>query len=390
MKRIFLYILTILLGFFITANPLCAQLTSADKTLIQAQKFYQNQKYQEAVDVLEAFLKDNPEHKLAYRLLGHTFFQLDRFEDARVAITKALNLGSLTSDVLLRLAQLYQLDHNLPAALNALRVANIIEPEKPDLLLNLAQSAQNANLDAEAQSAYRAALSLDPSQSDVWLRLANLSLKNNHHHKAILSFLMAYYLGDSSENLITHIAELYVQLDDPESAIFWYSQIEPADTNQQEKIQLRRAQLSLASGNLDQANRLAETLTQSKDKTVRKDALLLLGQIAQKQNATQQASRHWQLAVELGSVDQNIMAWLGQYHYQEKEYKKAIQFLTQALAGDHPDTLLHLQLIASLIHTNNQTVAREQLIRYLEYHGLDQQAQRYIAQLASAIPTQAK
>ena len=296
----------------------------------------------------------------------------------------------MTSDVLLRLAQLHQSDHNLPAALNALRVATLIEPEKPDLLLNLAQTAQNANLDAEAQSAYRAALSLDPSQSGVWLRLANLNLKNHHHHKAILSFLMAYYLGDSSVNLITHIAELYVQRDDPESAIFWYSQIETSGTNQQEKIQLRCAQLSLASGNLDQAEHLAESLTQAKDKAVRKDALLLSGQIAQNQNNAQQASRHWQSAIELGSVDQNIIAWLGQYHYQQKEYKKAIQFLTQALAGDHPDTLLHLQLIASLIHTHNPTVAREQLIRYLEYHGLDPQAQRYIALWASAGPTQAE
>ncbi|MCH9023558.1 MAG: tetratricopeptide repeat protein, partial [Planctomycetes bacterium] len=324
MKRNFIYTLTLLLGLFITANPLCAQLS-------EAQKLYQDHKYQEAVDILEEFLKDDPEHKLAYRLLGHAYFQLDRFKEARGAITKALNLGSLTSDVLLRLAQLYQLDHNMPSALNALRLATIIEPEKSDLLLNLAQTAQKANLDAEAETAYRAVLNLDPSQSGVWLRLANLNLKNNHYHKAILSFLMAYYLGDSSENLITRIAELYVQLDDPESAIFWYSQIKPGDTNQREKIQLRRAQLSLASGNLDQANRLGETLTQSKDKTVRKDALLLLGQIAQKKNNTQRASRDWELAIELGSVDQNIIAWLGQYHYQEKDYTKAIQFLTQAL-----------------------------------------------------------
>lgn len=387
MKRYFFYILTILLGFFITANPLWAQLTAADKTLIQAQKLYQNHKYQEAVDVLEELLKDNPEHKLAYRLLGHTYFQLDRFEDARGAVTKALNLGSLTSDVLLRLAQLYQLDQNLPAALNALRLATLIEPEKPDLLLNLAQTAQKANLDAEAETAYRAALNLDPSQSGVWLRLANLNLKNNHHHKAILSFLMAYYLGDSSENLITHIAELYIKLDDPDSAIFWYSQIEPGDTNQREKIQLRRAQLSLASGNLDQTERLAESLTKSKDKTVRKDAHLLLGQIAQKQNNTQRASRHWELAVERGSVDQNILAWLGQYHYQEKDYKKAAQFLTQALDADHPDRVLHLQLITSLIHIKNQTGAKTQLIRYLEHHGLDQQAQRHIALLASTALT---
>ena len=117
MKSNILYTLTILLGFFITANPLWAQLTAADKTLIQAQKLYQNHKYTEAVEVLEEFLKDNPEHKLAYRLLGHTYFQLDRFEEARGAITKALNLGSLTSDVLLRLAQLYQLDQTLPVDL---------------------------------------------------------------------------------------------------------------------------------------------------------------------------------------------------------------------------------------------------------------------------------
>lgn len=390
MKRTILYLVTILLGFSITANPLCAQLTPAEKNLIQAKKLYQDHKYQEAVDVLEEFIQDNPEHKLAYKLLGHSYYQLDRFEDARVAITKALNLGSVTSDVLLLLAQLYQSDHNLPAALNALRVANIIEPEKSDILLNLGQTAQNANLDAEAESAYRAALSLDPSQTGVWLRLANLNLKKNHHHKAILGFLMAYYLGDSSENLITHIAELYVKLDDPESAIFWYSQIETSDTNQQEKIQLRRAQLSLASGNLDQANRLAETIIQAKDKTVRKDALLLLGQIAQNQNNAQLASRHWQSAVALGSVDQTILAWLGQYHYQQKEYKKAAQFLTRAQAIDHPDTVLHLQLIASLIHTNNLPNAREQLIKYLEHHGLDQQVRRYIALFASAVPTPVK
>ena len=60
MKRKFLYILTILLGFFITAKPLCAQFTPTEKTLIQAQKLYQNQQYPEAVDVLEKFLKDNP------------------------------------------------------------------------------------------------------------------------------------------------------------------------------------------------------------------------------------------------------------------------------------------------------------------------------------------
>jgi Flp pilus assembly protein TadD len=347
-------------------------------------KSYNDANYEQAVKLLEDLTQKQPTLAEAFRMLGHSYYQLNRPADARRAFLSALTQGRLTADMLARLVQIDQAADRT-AALNAeAALLSVLEPEDRQWQMLRADQLLLGGAAAESLVIYQSLQRGHTSDAALWVRIGNSQLKGDHRTEAALAFETAFHLGDRTANLPRTIAELHLRAEDPLAAAAWFARAAELEPAQADAMQLRRAQALIAAARPLAAEQVAATLTGSKDVALAAKAHLLLGRIAYEARRNDQAVEHWTKALAAGHDDPQLRAFLGAAAFNAGRYAQAAEHLLPLTRGPEPEAD-HLRFAAeSLIRTNRPADARPLIHRYLELFGYDDKAAAMIRSLAAA------
>lgn len=380
-KRLFV-VLAVLVLFW--SSPVFAQVTRQDLvTLSKAQASLKAKRYSAAIKTLTTLLKQVPNLTDGHRLLGHAYYDSGQLEKARSSFMTAFKQGCLESDVLGRLAKMDQDAKRFPSLVNLLRLLMITNPMDQtwrilyaDVLLVMGE------LD-EAEALFKQLIAAQPTRKDFYLRLGNLALRRDRLKDAATAYETAYHLGELGPKLPGTIAKLWYDLERWRDALAWYERAIVVEPKKAEQYQLRRGRLLVRIDEFAQAQGVLKSLVGSKDKEKAQSALMLLGQMAQRQGKTEVAVAHWIKAFEAGYRDGKLLKFLGLHYFKARDYKSARRYLS-FIGGDSEDGVVLRALIAATLRCGDETEARSQLKRYLEFFGLDKSARALIRELARA------
>lgn len=377
-KKLFLVLALVAL---LWGSPAFGQVTRQDLvTLQKAQAALKAKRYSVAIKTLTDLLKQVPSLTDGHRLLGHAYYDSGQTKKAYGAFMRAFKQGCLESDVLGRLAKMEQDEKRFPSLINLLRLLMITNPMDQtwrilyaDVLLVMGE------LD-EAEALFKQLIAAQPTRKDFYLRLGNLALRRDRLKDAATAYETAYHLGELGKKLPGTIANLWYDLERWRDALAWYERAMVLEPKKAEFYQLRRGRLLLRLNELGQARRVLKGVSGSKDKDKARSALLLLGQIAQRQGKTDVAVSQWQKAFEAGHRDEKLLKFLGLHYFKARDYKSSRRYLS--LIEGSEDAVVLRALIAATLRSGDETEARSQLKKYLELFGLDQSARALIRELS--------
>jgi Flp pilus assembly protein TadD len=116
----------------------------------------------EGMDCVRAFLEKRPGVWNGWFLLGWALRRLERWDDARASLDKALELGGDTSDTRNELAICLMEQGDYAAARRQLETALQRDPENIKIISNLGVLAMRAGKEQEAAGFFRTVLELEP------------------------------------------------------------------------------------------------------------------------------------------------------------------------------------------------------------------------------------
>ena len=369
------YIVVVTLTLFLGPVLLVELATGDEGELNHARQLFADGKYEETIKELEPSIQSESLSGDGYYLLGHTYFKLDRFEDARQAFVHTIQNGYWASDVFDRLAYIDKRKGRELNVMVSLELATVLDPDNANYALVLADQAVAAGRLEFAHAAYAQLVNVRPGDSELHLKRGDLYLKEKNPQHALRAFQAAYYLGHRSELNIRNIAELHGQLGNFEEALFWYDRLIANKTERPSQIRLRQAQLSFELGDMRNARDKAKGVLEDDAGEGYPNAHLILGHIAMKEDDLDLAIYHWEIAMEDPVMHGKVSAMVGKYYSNRGKHERAIPYFQMAMRAGDTDASVLRTLVGSFLHTKNIERAMSTLTWYVENYGLDEYAQ---------------
>ncbi|MDR3248301.1 MAG: tetratricopeptide repeat protein [Treponema sp.] len=133
-----------------------------DEDFKEAWEHIRHGREKEGMERIRPFLERRPNVWNGWFLLGWALRRLTRWEDARAALEKALELGGDTSDTRNELAICLMETNDFSAARRQLEIALRGDPENIKIISNLGVLAMRAGNEKEAAGFFRTVLELEP------------------------------------------------------------------------------------------------------------------------------------------------------------------------------------------------------------------------------------
>ncbi len=138
--------------------------------------YYQNGRYENAIESLNKVIQIDGKDEEALVLLGSVNLRLGQLGEAEKYLTKTLGLNGNNVDARNNLSLVYFNQNKADQAINMLQESLRIQSENVDALTNLAFIYANLNRVDEATGTYRRLIKADPKSLSAYDRLAQLYL----------------------------------------------------------------------------------------------------------------------------------------------------------------------------------------------------------------------
>jgi Flp pilus assembly protein TadD len=132
----------------------------------QANELAMHNQFSEAQDLLQQALEKNPENAFAYSQQAKIYFSMKQPQQARAAITKALEIQPDHPDFLFVRGVLETGEGNLDSALASFNAVTLINPKEADAYFEIGKLYLQKNDRPRALAAFRKATELAPDDSD--------------------------------------------------------------------------------------------------------------------------------------------------------------------------------------------------------------------------------
>ena len=350
------------------------------EALNQAQTYYDKQQYPQAVETLTGIVEQDPTVAPAHRLLGHVYYAMDKPGKARAAFVEALGRGRLTAAMLGRLVRLDQTAGRSHAALAGLWLRSLLAPDAPAWQrLHMRLLLQHGWAE-RAQAMGRSIVEKRPADVKALQLLGNSYLRTQDYRQAAEALSEAFELGVRKPTLAQAIGDAWRQLDRPRAALDWYDRALAAmnQSGRRDELVIRRASLLVAAGLTDRPTPRLHTLAEGQGDQAGK-AALRLGQLAQASGNTEAALRHWQTALKKGIDKPALLLALGDYHFNQRDYKRAATLLRRRVNQGDSKAAVYRRWVQSLIRSDQPAAAQQALQRYLAQFGLSKNGRQLIA-----------
>jgi Tfp pilus assembly protein PilF len=139
-----------------------------------------------------------PNHVRAHESLGMLYLRTERYDDARVHLARALELGRNTAHVHGALGYLEQKTRRYSAAATAFQKALALEPDSRTAQRGLLHALTETREYGKAQALVEQLLRAEPDDPDLWLYRAYIALAAGDRAPALASLETALRLGHDS------------------------------------------------------------------------------------------------------------------------------------------------------------------------------------------------
>ncbi len=187
--------------------------------------------YNSAIKILRELINEYPYYEVPVISLGRVYLKQKRFQDAFQCFEKAVLLNLENQDAYYYMGVYYYKINNIEQASKCYEKSISLDFEQAETHLNLGNCYADMNLHEKAIEEYDISYSIDNSSVDALYNKALVLSETKNYTMAIETLL---YLDEIERNNIenmTIIAELYLEIQDFESATMWIDKCLLLDSN---------------------------------------------------------------------------------------------------------------------------------------------------------------
>ena len=186
--------------------------------ITQALRYMSNERYQEAISLVEYAQTQEPNSAIVHRLLGECYVHVENFKDAVTQLRRALQLGSDVATVHYQLGfALFGLE-DWAGAETEFGAATIKSPNWPDAHYWLGSTYSRMKRYPDAQKELEATLQAQPDNFPANMELGQVLLIEQNSEKAIAIFHKAAELEPEMSDPHHFLAKAYTKLGREEDA----------------------------------------------------------------------------------------------------------------------------------------------------------------------------
>jgi tetratricopeptide (TPR) repeat protein len=156
------------------------------------------ERYVPAEAALKAALVPLPDYLRVHEALGVLYVRTERYDEARVHLTRAAELGLNTAGLHMSFAYINTKDKNWWGAASAFQQALAIEPDNRSWQTGLLNALNETHQYAAGLALVEQMLQAEPDDAVFWLYRAHMALYADQRDSALTSLEMAIRLGDDS------------------------------------------------------------------------------------------------------------------------------------------------------------------------------------------------
>lgn len=313
-----------------------------NELLEEAQRAIDRRDFAAALAPLEKVTAEQPDLAYAFFQLGYVYIALERWEEARAACQRAIELDPKLTEAYVNLGTLL-LDRDPPAAAAALRQAVALLPaqSRPRYLLGLA--LERSGDIPGAIEALEGAARLDPRDFDAQQALARVLLRAGKSSSAEAAARAALALQPDSDAARLALAHALDAQEKPEAAEAYrrYLELQPADR----EALFRLAHLLFEHKQYEDSLAALDRLDGAQRPAV--DSLRLRADIQVAQARWDAAIQTLQKALELDPAANGLRAGLGRIFLQKRDFPAAERELLAVVRADGNDLAAWKDLISA-------------------------------------------
>lgn len=359
------------------ASPINAQFN-----FLLASLYYQEGKYNNAIEQFQEAISKWPSFRRAHRSLGVLLVVQQKYREALPYLTKVIELGGQSSQIYSLLGTSYIfLERYIPAEA-ALREAILLEPENAEYKLTLVRVLFSQQKWDEALSLLSELIKESPNNPKFWDLQANAYLGQEEYLKAAGNWEILRTMGELETNQMSRLAAVYVNNQLYDLAAERY--LEAFEANPTEGLEgvLKAAEVLLGRGAGEQAEQLlnqvrnsdAAELTDSDQQQI----LKLEAQMLMERGEEQEAVGILEKLVDLNPQDGDSLLKLGKYYQDIGEPEQAGFYFERAqnLEGYKADANVRLAQLKvelkeyddalRLLRAAQEINPRDQVDRFIE------------------------
>lgn len=315
------------------------------------------------IEAKEVFLhlqeNGNEEADLVQIYLAEIAIEEEDFETAFSLLDEIKENSPYYPRALFEMANAYQMIGFLEVSLAKLQTLLSLLPDDPTVQFAYAEIALLAERDALAQNMYELLLAAgykEYSNVSIIARLA-LTLANQGKFEEAVTYYQQAYQQKKSVDVLLHLARLYVQLKENQSAIPYYEELLELDPSQTEPfIELADVYIQEQQP-LKARDRLLQAI---KENPYYVYFYLHLAEVYQQLEDYEKAKDYLEQALNLGEEDDQVLAALTKNSFYLADYEQALSYFVEienAYQGD---------LLWIVARCYNQLEEFEQASRYYE------------------------
>lgn len=340
------------------------------------------QKLQLAADSYQKAVEKYPKFRRAWKNLSLIYIRDADFQKAIPALTKVIQLGGGDATTYGLLGYAYASVDNSLSAETAYRMAILLDPQTLDWKMGLARSFFKQQRYAESVAITNQLIADHPEKADLWMLQANAYIGLEKPLKAAEIFELVDQLGQSTQDSLNMLGDIYVNDELYELAVEKY--IQAIEMNPQGKPDraIRSAKVLIARGALKETKKIIENIQKIYGDNVptedKKDLLKIKARIAVADGSGEEEATVLKEIVELDPLDGEALILLGQYEARHGKNEQAINYFERAAAIEKFEAdakVRHAQLLVKngkyqealpLLRRAQMINPRENIQKYLE------------------------
>ncbi|MGJ8654599.1 MAG: tetratricopeptide repeat protein [Opitutaceae bacterium] len=308
--------------------------TSAAFNFILANLYFQQGNLNKAANNYRNAVRKYPNFRRAHKNLGLVLVQQGNFKDARVSISKALELGDVDGRAYGLLGYAYLTEGLYYPAEAAYRQAILMQPSVMDWKLGLARCLVETEQYDGAIALFDTLMKIDSNKADFWLLQANAYLGKGDTLAAARNLEVVRRMGAAQLTTLTMLGDIYMNNAMPELALSAYLEALKASGNKSLDALLRASKLFTQTGNFEQGQKLINQVrgSQSGSLTADQDLELLTyeAKIARANDDNEAALALLQKIVERDALNGDALIELGNFYADKNDMARAINRFEQA------------------------------------------------------------
>jgi tetratricopeptide (TPR) repeat protein len=363
-------------------QPLCGPLVGATYEFTLANLYFQQEKVDEALPYYRTAVDKYPKFRRAWKNLAIILVRKAEWKDAAQALTRVVELGGGDAVTYGLLGYAYSNLEVHMSAETAYRMANLLDPQTMDWKMGLARSFFKQKRYTDAAALFGNLIAENTERADLWMLQANAFIGLGQPMRAAENFEVVDRLGKSTPESLNTLGDIYVNEELFEAAVKHYVRALELNPTVKAERAIRAAKALAARGANSQAKPLVARVEELRGKDIsaeeKKDLLKLRARIALSEGAGEEEAKVLKEIVDLDPLDGDALLLLGQHAQRSNDPVQAIFYYERAasLESFEPDAKVrHAQLLVSqgkyaealpLLRRAQQLKPRENIQQYLE------------------------